>query len=122
MAEGQDRKVIRVADEESPGRDPKIAAFARDMLPRLQERFAPLTALVFGSRARGDALSTSDLDLILVSPRFASVPFLERPVQVLEMLGFPGGLELLCYTPDKFETKREELRIVRVALAEGFVL
>ncbi len=101
------------------GQDLKVAAFARDQLPRLRERFAPLRAIVFGSRARGDALSTSDLDLILVSPRFASVPFLERPVQVLESLDYPGGLEILCYTPEEFEEKREEMGIVRVAVEEG---
>jgi predicted nucleotidyltransferase len=104
------------------GQDPKVAAFARDLLPRLQERFAPLRAIVFGSRARGDALSTSDLDLILVSPRFASVPFLKRPVQVLEILDYPGGLEVLCYTPEEFEEKRQELGIVRVAVNEGVEL
>ena len=102
--------------------DPQVAAFVRDHLPSLRERFAPLRAILFGSRARGDALSTSDLDLILVSPRFASLPFLERPVRVLEVLGYPGGLELLCYTPEEFETKREEMGIVRVAVEEGITL
>jgi hypothetical protein len=102
--------------------DPKVAAFVREQLPTLRERFGPLRAIVFGSRARGDALSTSDLDLILVSPRFASMPFLQRPVRVLESLGYPGGLELLCYTPDEFEAKREEMGIVRVALEEGIAL
>ena len=102
--------------------DPRVALFASEQLPKLRGRFAPLRAIVFGSRARGDALSRSDLDLILVSPRFASLPFLERPVHVLEALGYPGGLELLCYTPEEFETKREELGLVRVACSEGFEL
>lgn len=104
------------------GQDPKVTAFARDQLPRLRERFAPLRAIVFGSRARGEALSTSDLDLILVSPRFASIPFLKRPVQVLETLNYAGGLEFLCYTPEEFEKKREEMGIVRVAVTEGIEL
>jgi hypothetical protein len=50
------------------------------------------------------------------------MPFLQRPVRVLESLGYPGGLELLCYTPDEFEAKREEMGIVRVALEEGIAL
>lgn len=103
-------------------KDPRVAAFVRDHLPRLRERFAPLRVILFGSRARGEALSTSDLDLILVSPCFTSVPFLERPVFVLESLDYPGGLELLCYTPEEFETKREEMGIVRVAVMEGIEL
>ena len=102
--------------------DRKLAAFVRDQLPTLRSRLAPLQVIAFGSRVRGDALSTSDLDLILVSPRFASVPFLRRSVAILELLDYPGGLELLCYTPDEFEEKRRELGIVRVALDEGITL
>ena len=60
--------------------------------------------------------------LILVSPWFAAVPFLRRPVEVLEAPDDPGGLELLCYTPEEFEEKREEFGIVRVALEEGISL
>jgi uncharacterized protein len=102
--------------------DPKLAEFVRCHLPTLRERLAPLQAIAFGSRARGDALSTSDLDLILVSPWFGSVPFLRRPVEVLEALDYPSGLELLCYTPQEFEEKRNEFGIVRVALEEGIAL
>lgn len=102
--------------------DPKLARFVQSQLPLLRERLAPLTAVAFGSRVRGDALTTSDLDLILVSPWFEDVPFLKRPVSVLEMLDYPPGLELLCYTPAEFELKREEFGIVRVALAEGITL
>ena len=76
----------------------------------------------FGSRVRGDALSASDLDLILVSPWFSDMPFLRRPVAVLELLNYPGGLELLCYSPEEFEQKRQELGIVRVALEHGVTL
>jgi len=102
--------------------DRKLAQFIRDHLPALREALAPLRAIAFGSRVRGDALSTSDLDLVLISPWFTSLPFLRRAGAVLEMLGYPAGLELLCYTPEEFEEKREELGIVRVALEEGIAL
>ena len=102
--------------------DRRLAAFVQEHLPRLREQWTPLMVIAFGSRVRGDAISTSDLDLILVSPRFASVPFLKRPVHVLEGLDFPAGLELLCYTPEEFEEKREELGIVRVAAEQGLTL
>jgi len=102
--------------------DRKLAEFVRDHLPTLRDRLAPLRVIAFGSRVRGDALSTSDLDLILVSPWFASVPFLRRAAAILELLDYPGGLELLCYTPEEFEERRQELGIVRVALEEGITL
>jgi hypothetical protein len=57
-----------------------------------------------------------------VSPGFAGIPFLRRSVSVLESLDYPGGLELLCYTPEEFEAKREEFGVVRVALEEGISL
>jgi predicted nucleotidyltransferase len=99
--------------------DPKVTVFIGESLPRLRQRFASLRAVIFGSRARGDALSTSDLDVILVSPTFRSIPFLRRAVAVLEALDYPAGLELLCYTPEEFAAKRDEYGIVRVALEEG---
>ena len=102
--------------------DRKLAAFVRDHLPTLRARLGPLEAIAFGSRVRGDALSTSDLDLILVSPWFAALSFLRRPGAVLELLDYPGGLELLCYTPEEFEEKRQELGIVRIAVEQGRAL
>jgi uncharacterized protein len=102
--------------------DPKLAEFIRDHLPTLRARLGSLQVIAFGSRARGDALTTSDLDLIVVSPWFASMPFLRRAGAILELLDYPGGLELLCYTPEEFEQKRQEFGIVRVAVAEGIAL
>jgi len=102
--------------------DLKLAGFVAEHLPMLRERLAPLVAIAFGSRVRGDALSTSDLDLVLVSPWFGAMSFLRRPLAVLELLDYPGGLELLCYTPEEFEEKRQELGIVRLAHEEGIVL
>jgi predicted nucleotidyltransferase len=102
--------------------DPKLAEFVRDHLPTLRARLGSVQVIAFGSRVRGDALSTSDLDLILVSLWFASVPFLRRPGAILELLDYPGGLELLCYTPEEFEEKREEFGIVRAALEQGIAL
>ena len=99
--------------------DPKVTAFIEESLPRLRRTFRSLRAVIFGSRVRGDALSTSDLDVILVSPTFRSISFLKRPVAVLEALDYPAGLELLCYTPEEFAAKRDEFGVVRVALEEG---
>ena len=102
--------------------DVKLAAFVRDCLPTLRDRLAPLRVIAFGSRVRGDALSTSDLDLVLVSPWFGRLGFLRRGPAVLELLDYPAGLEILCYTPEEFDQKRQELGIIRVAVEEGVTL
>jgi hypothetical protein len=84
--------------------------------------FEPAKLLVFGSRARGEGLATSDLDLMIVSDAFRNVPWLERPVRVLESLGLTFGVDLLCYTPDEYERKRQELGIFQTASETGLVL
>ena len=78
--------------------------------------------LAFGSRARGEALRHSDLDLLIVSDVFRDIRWLDRSVQVIEQVGLGFGVDLLCYTPDEYRRKREEFGIVRTASEEGVVL
>lgn len=100
--------------------DPRVGRFREELLPCLERVFEPERVLVFGSRARGDALEHSDLDLILVSREFEGVPWLDRPMKVHEACDIRFGVELLCYTPEEYRRKREELGIVRTAEEEGF--
>lgn len=100
--------------------DPRVARFREEVLPCLERAFEPEHVLIFGSRARGDALEHSDLDLILVSGDFEGVPWLDRPIRVHEACDIRFGIELLCYTPEEYRRKREELGIVRTASREGF--
>ena len=100
-------------------RDERVARFRSEVLARLIEKFAPIKVLVFGSRARGDALKHSDLDLLIVSEAFEEVRWLDRPVRVAEECDIRFGVEMLCYTPEEYERKRRELGIVRTATEEG---
>lgn len=102
--------------------DPLISRFVERHLPRLRELYDPELVLVFGSRARGDALEESDLDLIVVSRRFRGVHFLERISRVMTDLDIPFAVDLLCYTPEELASKREELGTVSAALEEGLRL
>jgi hypothetical protein len=78
--------------------------------------------LAFGSRARGDALADSDLDLLVVSERFRDVPFLQRAARLLDDLALPYPIDVLCYTPEEFARKRAELGIVSQAVEDGIAL
>lgn len=103
-------------------RDPRVRRFVRDYLPRLRRRFRPELVLVFGSRARGEALDESDLDLLIVSERFRGMRFPDRAAAVLIALEVPFAVEVLCYTPEEFRARRRGLSIVAQAVAEGEVL
>lgn len=102
--------------------DPRVRRFVREYLPRLRRRFRPELVLLFGSRARGEALDQSDLDLLVVSERFRGVSFLDRAAGVLAALEAPFAVEVLCYTPEEFRARRRGLSIVAQAVAEGEVL
>jgi predicted nucleotidyltransferase len=99
--------------------DEKVARFRREVLPRLVARFSPSKVLVFGSRARGDALKDSDLDVLIVADAFRDIRWLDRPVRVALDCDIRFGVELLCYTPEEYRRKLGELGIVRTASEEG---
>ena len=94
----------------------------RRLLKRLSKHIRIRRAILFGSRARGDALKNSDYDLVLVSPDFAGVHFLDRIALVLDFWDDDRDLQPLCYTPEEFEAKRRRIGIVRRAVEEGVEL
>lgn len=79
-------------------------------------------AIVFGSRARGDHHRHSDLDIVLVSPDFSTLPFIDRPAEILRYWDGEWDLEPLCYTPEEYERLRGMMGIVTIADREGEVL
>lgn len=85
----------------------------------VEKRFHLQKMILFGSRARDDWLYTSDVDLILVSENFQSMNFLHRMSEISQLWDCDLSLEPLCYTPEEFERKKEELGIVRSALKYG---
>jgi len=62
----------------------------------ISDKYSAEKVLLFGSRARGDYLINSDVDMIL--------------------------LEAICYTPEEFEEKKKEIGIVSEAVKEGIEL
>ena len=100
----------------------KLEIFKEKYLSRLLELYKPSNVIVFGSRARGDFLKESDLDLIVVSDKFSSIRFIDRAYRVLMDIDIDMGVDILCYTPKEFEEKKKELGIVQVAVEEGIEL
>ncbi len=102
--------------------DERVARFRREVLPGLVARYRPSRVLVFGSRARGDALKDSDLDVLIVADAFGGIRWLDRAVRVALDCDIRFGVELLCYTPEEYQRKLGELGIVRTASEEGMEL
>jgi hypothetical protein len=96
----------------------QIAAF----IDRIKEKYFISEVILFGSRARDEYLLSSDVDLIIVSPDFEGVYFLNRIVMMLELWEGEVPLEPLCYTPSEFSSMKNQLTIVNVACSEGIEL
>ncbi len=82
-------------------------------------RIGATEAILFGSRARGEELRNSDVDLIVISPTFAGRPFPKRLRLLHEQWILPLFLEGLPYTPEEIEELRHSRGIVARALEEG---
>lgn len=75
--------------------------------------------ILFGSRARGDWLLTSDVDLIMVSPDFGGLRFPQRSSEVLRHWRGRVDLEVFCYTPEEIAMHARGVGIIAQALKEG---
>ncbi|HTY89735.1 MAG TPA: nucleotidyltransferase domain-containing protein [Methanocella sp.] len=88
----------------------------------IKEKYSPEKVLLFGSRARGDNLIGSDVDMIIVSKKFEGVNWLTRIRDVSVLWEGLVPLEPICYTPGEFEEKKRMIGIVSEAMREGVEL
>ena len=93
----------------------KLQRFRR----KIEARYELETMILFGSRARGGTHRFSDVDLILVSPRFRRKNIAARasPLYLEWDLDLP--VDFLCYTPEEFQALSRRPSLVREALREG---
>lgn len=91
----------------------------RHFFARLERRHELQQVILFGSLAEGSFGPDSDVDLILVSPKFEGKKFFKRPgdIHLAWDLGVP--VDLLCFTPKEFEERRHGVNIISHALAHG---
>lgn len=63
---------------------------------------SPLKIVLFGSRARGDALPDSDLDLLIIEP--SDLPRYKRAARYLRALvGLFPSKDIVVWTPEEIE-------------------
>ena len=97
----------------------KIMKEIRNFVSKANIKFKLYEVILFGSRARGDFMIHSDVDIILVSKSFEKLKFSDR---INEIIGYWQGdvdLEVICYTPREFEIKKKQIGIIRKAVSEG---
>jgi predicted nucleotidyltransferase len=85
----------------------------------ITDKYDPEKILLFGSRARGDHLLESDVDILIVSKKFEGMNWLKRIGDVSLYWDGLVTLEPICYTPAEFEEKKRMIGIVKHADKEG---
>jgi predicted nucleotidyltransferase len=78
--------------------------------------------ILFGSYAKNEAKKDSDIDIIIVSPKFGRMKFRKRPVKMYKYWDMNIPFDILCYTPDEFNKMANSVTIVREAVRNGIDL
>lgn len=108
----------------SPARN--LSPSALDYLPliieRIVQRFNPVRIILFGSHARGQARSDSDLDLLVVLPEAPNKR--QAAVEILRALNsVPVSKDIIVTTPEEITARGNVIGLIlRPALREGQVI
>jgi predicted nucleotidyltransferase len=106
------------------GRPDGVETAIRHFVQRLRERMQVTAVLLFGSRARGDWLRDSDVDLLVLSPDLDGVPHLARLERLFAEWAAVSRLpaDVLGLTPDEFAARADELSVIGEIARKGVVL
>lgn len=90
-----------------------------ELVHRIVEAVHPLRIILFGSAARGEAGSDSDVDVLVVMPEGANR---RETMQYLhtQLFGIPLAVDILVATPSDLERHRDNVGLIyRAVLQEG---
>jgi len=74
---------------------------------------------LFGSQAWGKPHPDSDIDLIIVSPKFRKLNFFQRGAKMYDTWNLRCPVDFICYTPEEFNKLRKQVSIVSLAIEKG---
>jgi len=81
----------------------------------LATRVKPERVIAFGSLVSGEPHAASDIDLVVITR--TALPFWKRLREMRRILQPRVSTDLLVYTPEEFETLRQERAFVRDEIA-----
>jgi len=81
--------------------------------------FPVIKLILFGSRATCNQHKYSDIDLIVVSPKFKKLNYFKRGAKMYNYWDLDYPVDFLCFTPEEFNAKKKQVSIVSEALKKG---
>ena len=105
-----------------PQADTAPERVVEEMVSRITEQLHPQRIILFGSRARGQARSDSDFDLLIIAP--STEPRWRRTVPVYRLLaGLGVPKDIVWWTPEEVAEWRDvKSHFIHAAIREGRVL
>lgn len=103
----------------------RVLEIIGDYRQNLGEKIKIKKIILFGSAARGKMSRDSDIDLIIISPQFKKMGFMERLIFLSRMrrgMKKSAPMDIFGYTPKEFEKLSKESMVLREAKREGIVL
>ncbi len=85
----------------------------------VNEDFPITNMYLFGSQVSGRTHKWSDIDLIIVSPKFKKLDFFKRGAKMYDYWDLNYPVDFLCYTPGEFKKLKKQVSIVSEAVKEG---
>ncbi|MFT4310766.1 MAG: nucleotidyltransferase domain-containing protein [Candidatus Woesearchaeota archaeon] len=88
----------------------------KDFSQRIHKDFPDARIILFGSRARGDALVYSDYDVMIISEAFKEIGWIKRIETLVHYWVFDD--DILPYTPSECIEKQKTSSTIRGALKQ----
>ncbi len=101
------------------GRKRIIIKQLEDFKKKVSKDFPLDRLILFGSQATGKTHKWSDVDLVLVSPKFRKLDFEKRGAKMYNYWALDYPVDFLCYTPEEFEKKKAGITVIREAVETG---
>lgn len=99
--------------------DKETIKIARQFAKKVRKEIVVSKIILFGSRATGTNFITSDFDFIIVSSDFHGTDFIKRGLNLYDCWDNNYSVDFLCYTPEEFEKKANEICVVSEAVKTG---
>ncbi len=77
----------------------------QNVVSDIAREYQPERVILFGSQARGNADTHSDVDLLIIKK--TNERFIQRLVNPILMKVIPGGYDFFVYTPEEFKQMQE---------------
>lgn len=94
-----------------------LEKFRNEAVPIIKLQYNPEKILLFGSRVKGNARESSDIDVIIVSKAFYDIPFIKRMALMIKKVRFKKHIDFICYTPDEFDRIKNSSTLIIDALS-----